>query len=380
MTTVLTNAQVVTPDRVFAGTVVLEGATIAAVDDGPTRAPGADDLEGDYLIPGMIDLHTDALEKHTMPRPHVKFDTALATVAHDAQTTTAGITTVYESLGAGGTVAHPERDETLMPMLEGLLRTQQAKMLRGEHLVQLRCEITHPNVLEYFEQAVSHPLVRLISINDHAPGHRQYPDVEYYRVKHMRNYGITAAEMDVLVARMVEQSQKHGPARRSAIVERCHARSIPLASHDDRTREEVDLAIREGMAIAEFPISCDAAEHARDHGIQVLSGAPNLVRGSSHHPGNLATKDLARRRLVDILVSDYVPISLLRGALKLTEPEIGWSLPDAVRTVTANPARAAGLTDRGEIVVGKRADLVQVSVIDGLPIVRRVWVRGKRVA
>jgi alpha-D-ribose 1-methylphosphonate 5-triphosphate diphosphatase len=376
----LTNAQIVTPQKVCKGTLVLNGETIAAVDEDVSQAAGAEDLEGDYLLPGMIDLHTDALEKHTIPRPHVNFDIALATVAHDAQTTTAGITTVYESLGAGGTVAHPERDETLIPMLEGLFRTQQAKMLRGEHLVQLRCEITHPKVLEILDQVIGHPLVRLISINDHAPGHRQYPDIAYYRKKHMRNYGLTEAEMDRHVERMVEQSQKYGPARRATIVEQSRARNIPLASHDDRTRDEVDLAIREGAVIAEFPISCEAAEHARDHGVQVLSGSPNLVRGGSHHPGNLATKDLASRRLVDILVSDYVPISLLRGAFKLAEPDIGWSLPDAIKTVTANPAKAAGLTDRGELAERKRADVIQVRVIDGLPIVRRVWVRGARVA
>ncbi len=380
MATVLTNARLVTPQKVWTGTLVLDGETIAAVDDHITHAAGAEDLGGDYLMPGMIDLHTDALEKHTIPRPHVNFEIPLATVAHDAQTTTSGITTVFESLGAGGTVAHPERDETLIPMLDGLLRTQQAKMLRGEHLVQLRCEITNAKVLEIFEQVIGHPLVRLISINDHAPGHRQYPDIPYYRKKHMRNHGLTAEEMDRHVERMVEQSQKYGPARRAAIVEQSRARSIPLASHDDRTRDDVDLAIREGAVIAEFPISCEAAEHARDHGIQVLSGSPNLVRGGSHHPGNLATKDLACRRLVDILVSDYVPISLLRGAFKLTEADIGWSLPDAIMTVTANPARAVGMNDRGELVAGRRADVIQVRVIEGIPIVRRVWIRGARVA
>jgi alpha-D-ribose 1-methylphosphonate 5-triphosphate diphosphatase len=253
-------------------------------------------------------------------------------------------------------------------------------MLRGEHLVQLRCEITNPRVMEIFAKVIGHPLVRLISINDHAPGHRQYPDIAYYRKKHMRNHGLSEVEMDQHVERLVEQSQKYGPGRRTTIVEHCHARNIPLASHDDRTRDDVDLAIREGMVIVEFPISCGAAEHARDHGLQVLSGSPNLVRGGSHHPGNLATQELASRRLVDILVSDYVPISLLRGAFKLTELGIGWSLPEAVKTVTANPAKAAGLMDRGELAAGKRADIVQVSMIDGLPIVRRVWVRGKRVA
>ena len=139
METVLTNARVVTSDEEFNGTVVLKGGLIASIEQGQSQVSGAKDLDGNYLIPGLVDLHTDALEKQMMPRPNVSWNPIAATIAHDALTTTSAITTVFESLAAGASVAHPERNETLKPMIDGLHETQGKGLLRGEHLVHLRC-------------------------------------------------------------------------------------------------------------------------------------------------------------------------------------------------------------------------------------------------
>jgi alpha-D-ribose 1-methylphosphonate 5-triphosphate diphosphatase len=378
--TIFTNARVITADEDFDGTVVIANGKITNVERGKSTTANAEDLDGDYLIPGLVDLHTDALEKQMMPRPHVTWNTTAATIAHDALTTTAGMTTVFESLGVGASVAHPERNETLKPMIESLHNSQKKELLRGEHFVHLRCEITNPMVMELFHQVIDHPLIHFISVNDHSPGHRQYPDMDYYRKKHMKNYSLNEAEMDTFVEDLLEQSQKFGPQRRAEILEAGRKKNIPAASHDDRTAEEVEQAVEEGMVVAEFPITYDAADLAREHGLQVLAGGPNLVRGGSHHPGNLLTGDLAKRRSLDILASDYVPISLIQGIFKLTEKEFGFSLSEAVNIGSKNPAKAAGLTDRGEIAAGKRADLAQVKVVEGIPVVRRVWVRGTRVA
>lgn len=370
----------ITAEDDFDGTVVIASGHIARVDRGKSRMANADDLDGGYLIPGLVDLHTDALEKQMMPRPNVSWNSTAATIAHDALTTTAGITTVFEALAAGASVAHPERNETLKPMIEGLHKTQEARLLRGEHFVHLRCEVTNPMVMELFHQVIDHPSIRFMSVNDHAPGHRQYPDMDYYRKKNIKNYGLSEEEMDRFVHEILEQSQKHGAQRRAELVETAHAKGIPAASHDDRTKEEVEQAVQEGMVVAEFPITHEAADLARQHGLQVLAGGPNLVRGGSHHPGNLLTADVAKRRSLDVLASDYVPMSLIQGLFKLTEPEFGFSPSAAVNIGSKNPAAAAGLTDRGEIAPGKRADLAQVEIVDGIPVVRRVWVRGIRVA
>ncbi|HAT34818.1 MAG TPA: phosphonate metabolism protein PhnM [Rhodospirillaceae bacterium] len=380
METVLTNAHVVTADEDFDGTVTIKDGVISDIEKGRSQFAGAEDLDGDYLIPGLIDLHTDALEKQMMPRPNVSWNPIAATIAHDALTTTSAITTVYESLAAGASVAHPERNETLKPMIDSLQETQEKNLLRGEHFVHLRCEVTNPMVMELFHDVIDHPSIRFLSVNDHAPGHRQYPDMDYYRKKHMKNYGLNDKEMDDFVAMVQEQSQKFGPERRAELVATAHSKKIPAASHDDRTPEEVDQAVEEGMVVAEFPITFEAAELARERGLKVLAGGPNLCRGGSHHPGNLLTGDIAKRGSLDILVSDYVPISLVQGLFKLAGDEFGYSMPDAIAIGSKNPADAAGLTDRGEIAPGKRADLAQVKNVDGIPAVRRVWVKGERVA
>jgi alpha-D-ribose 1-methylphosphonate 5-triphosphate diphosphatase len=378
--TILTNAHVVTAEEVFVGTVVIADSQITDIVRGASQAAGAEDLEGDYLLPGLIDLHTDALEKQMMPRPHVTWNSTAAIIAHDALTTTAGITTVFEALAAGANLAHPERNETLKPMIEGLHKTQENGILRGEHFVHIRCEITDPMVMELFHQVIDHPMIRFVSVNDHTPGCRQYPDIDYYRKKHMKNYGYDDEEMDKFIDEISEQSQKYGAQRRAELVETSHTKGIPAASHDDRTIEEIEQAAEEGMVMVEFPITFEAADAARERGLQILAGGPNLVRGGSHHPGNPLTGDLAKRRSLDILASDYVPFSLIQGIFKLTEAEFGFALPDAVNTGSKNPAKAAGFTDRGEIAAGKRADIAQVRVVDGIPVVRRVWVRGQRVA
>ena len=164
METILTNAHVVTAEEAFVGTVVITDSQITDIVHGASQAAGAEDLDGDYLLPGLIDLHTDALEKQIMPRPHVAWNSTAAAIAHDALTTTAGITTVFEALTAGTNMAHPERNETLKPMIEGLHKTQEKGMLRGEHLVHLRCEITDPMVMELFQQVIDHPLIRFLSV------------------------------------------------------------------------------------------------------------------------------------------------------------------------------------------------------------------------
>lgn len=380
METVLTNARVVTADTVMTGTVVIADDAIAQVAPGSSGVAGAEDLDGDILVAGLVDLHTDALEKHFMPRPNVPWDAVSAAIAHDAQTTTAGITTVFEALGVGGSVAHPERNETLAPMIAGIHHARNNDMLRGDHLLHLRCEVTNESVMELFHQFVDHPLVRFMSVMDHAPGHRQYSDLAHYRAKHKKNHGLNDEEVDAFVNRLMDQSSRYGPSRRAELIEIGHAKGLPVASHDDRTREDVELAAKQGLVMAEFPIFHEAAALAQELGLMVLAGGPNLVRGSSQHPDNVSTGDLAKRRQVDVLASDYIPVSMLQAAFRLTEPKFGYALPEAMNTISKTPAETAGLHDRGEIAVGKRADLVQVRKVGDLPLVRKVWSRGVRVA
>jgi alpha-D-ribose 1-methylphosphonate 5-triphosphate diphosphatase len=219
-----------------------------------------------------------------------------------------------------------------------------------------------------------------MSLMDHTPGQRQFRDEvklrDYYRGK---SGGKTDAELDVLFERRLAYQKTYFANNLREIVALAHEHGIPLASHDDTTEENVSDAVRDRVAVAEFPTTIEAARGLHRAGIGILMGAPNVVRGGSHS-GNIAAIDLAREGLLDILSSDYIPSSLLMAALLLPEQVPSIDLAAAVRTVTRTPAEAIGLADRGEIAVGKRADLIRVHVARGIPVVRSVWRGGRRVA
>ncbi|MEO0730903.1 MAG: amidohydrolase family protein, partial [Pseudomonadota bacterium] len=166
---------------------------------------------------------------------------------------------------------------------------------------------------------------------------------------------------------------------RKALVAIAHDAGIALASHDDALPGHVAESIADRVSLAEFPTTLEAAKLSHEAGVRVMMGAPNVVRGGSHS-GNIASEELARAGYLDALSSDYVPASLLFGAFELARRVEGYDLADAIRTVTLNPARAAGLTDRGEIAVGKRADFVRVRAnADPVPTVREVYRDGARI-
>ena len=336
------------------------------------------DLEGDYLLPGLVELHTDNLEKHMSPRPGVDWPSASAVLTHDAQIVAAGITTVFDALSIGDINPKGKRMQQLGVMLEAIAEAEAAGQTRAEHRLHLRCEVSHPQCLELFRELVEQPLVQLVSVMDHAPGQRQFARMEKYREYYMGKYHLSPAEMDHFVSEQLANSARHSDQQRAAIVDICRSRELALASHDDATLEHVTESADYGMAIAEFPTTFEAAEASHARGLKVLMGAPNIVRGGSHS-GNIAAADLARRGVLDILSSDYYPASLLQAALGLAEQDNGYDLPRAIATISLAPARAAGLDDRGEIAVGLRADLVQAQVHKGQPVIGQVWRQGRRV-
>jgi alpha-D-ribose 1-methylphosphonate 5-triphosphate diphosphatase len=377
---ILSNARVVLADRVIeTGWVAVMNGLIVEIGEG--RAPGqGKDLAGDLLLPGLVELHTDHLEAHYMPRPKVHWDPVAAVVSYDGQLATCGITTVLDSLRVWREEGAGDVDGEAGVLAEAIATARGAELLRIDHYLHLRCEVPMPHVVAETRELIGRPDIRLLSLMDHTPGQRQFRDEgklrTYYRSK---NGGMTDAQLDVLFAKRIEHQAAHAEANHRDIIDLARAHDTPLASHDDTTPEHVAEAIRDGVAIAEFPTTVEAAQALHAAGVRVLMGAPNLVRGGSH-AGNVATVELARAGALDVLSSDYVPASLLMAALCLPKavPEI--ALPAAIRTVTKNPAEAVGLADRGEIAVGKRADLIRVHVAGDVPAVRSVWRGGRRVA
>jgi alpha-D-ribose 1-methylphosphonate 5-triphosphate diphosphatase len=377
---VIGNARIVLAERVIErGWVAFAQGRIAEFGEG--AAPGAsEDAAGDLLMPGLVELHTDALEQHYAPRPTVQWDPVAAVVSYDGQLATCGITTVLDSLRVW-TEETTEVAHGKAAMFAAAISTaREAKLLRADHFLHLRCEIPTPSVVEEARGLIDRPDVRLMSLMDHTPGQRQFRDEaklrDYYRGK---GAGMNDAQLDALFAQRLAYQQAYAADNLVAIVALAQRHGVPLASHDDTTPENVSDAIRDGVAVAEFPTTMEAARGLRQAGIGILMGAPNVVRGGSHS-GNIAALDLAREGLLDILSSDYVPQSLLMAALQLSDRVATIDLAAAVRTVTKRPAEAVGLDDRGEIAVGKRADLIRVHVAGGIPAVRSVWREGCRVA
>jgi alpha-D-ribose 1-methylphosphonate 5-triphosphate diphosphatase len=377
---ILTNGRVALAERVVEnGWVAVVDGVVAEVGEGPPPETGYD-LEGDLLLPGLVELHTDHLEAHYMPRPKVRWDPVAAVISYDGQLATCGITTVLDSLRVWREEGAEHADGEPAILADAIATARAADLLRVDHFLHLRCEIPMPGVVEETAALIGRQDVRLLSLMDHTPGQRQFRDAgklrDYYRGKYG---GMTDAELDVLFAKRLENQAAYAASNYRQIVDLAHAHGRPLASHDDTTLDHVAEAIRDGAAIAEFPTTVEAAIALRHAGVRVLMGAPNLVRGGSH-AGNVATAELARAGALDVLSSDYVPASLLTAALVLPDavPEI--ALPAAVRMVTKTPAEAVGLTDRGEIAVGKRADLVHVRRASNVAAVRSAWRAGRRVA
>lgn len=380
--TILANARLVLPDEVRTGHVLVRDGRIAEIGAGIVPS-SALDLGGDYLLPGLVELHTDHVEGHLFPRPRVRWNPLAAVIAYDAQIAASGITTVFDSLRVWPDRKAVGVDGDAALIASTVKEATRAGLLRAEHHVHLRCEVAADGVVEDTEDLLEDFDVRLISLMDHTPGQRQFLSEEHFRSYYKKKSGITDEEMDIIVTERLRAHELHARANRERLVATARQRGIVLASHDDATDAHVAEAVGDGVAIAEFPTTERAAAGSHQAGIRVLMGAPNLVRGGSH-TGNVAAESLARQGVLDILSSDYVPGSLLFAAFELPRRVNTISLPDAVRTVTANPAAAAGLTDRGRIGEGLRADLVRVAVAgDGegaVPVVRAVWRAGERVS
>jgi alpha-D-ribose 1-methylphosphonate 5-triphosphate diphosphatase len=380
---VASNARLVLRDRVIDnGWIAVADGKIVDFGDGASPEKGYD-FRGDTVIPGLIELHTDHLEPHFNPRPEVFWNPMAAVLAYDSQIAASGITTVFDSLRAGDeTEAEAPKKKSfsteVFALADALKAAREADLTRADHHLHLRCEICAWNVVEEAEKFLERHDVDLISLMDHTPGQRQFRDVEkllvYWRRKLSRPDSELMKIMDTRVALHAVRAEPH----RRSLVEMAKRHGVVLASHDDATPEHVTESIGDGVAIAEFPTTVEAAEASHKAGIQVLMGAPNVVRGGSHS-GNVAATDLARNGTLDILSSDYIPSSLIMAAFALPDTVPGSELPQAIRTVTLNPANATGLTDRGEIASGKRADLVRVTLADGHPVIRAVWRQGRRV-
>jgi alpha-D-ribose 1-methylphosphonate 5-triphosphate diphosphatase len=371
------NARIVLADEIILGSVAVADGRIAAIDPGSSAERAGHDLEGDYLLPGLVDIHSDNLEKFIAPRPNVVWPSVSAAVAHDANVIGVGITTILDAVAlVGGKDGN--RAELYRAMIDGLDEARARGALRADHLLHIRCEVPDQKIIERFETIRGHSAIRMISLMDHTPGQRVFADLDMWRDYRKKGRAMTDQALDEELLRERDAHEKYAARNRAALAALAGGDGLVVATHDDATPANILEGAGLGSTIAEFPTTIEAARCARESGLAIVMGGPNLVRGGSH-VGNVSTSQCAGEGLLDIMSSDYMPVSLLHAAFILTRDPVRYDLPRAVATVSRNPAQALGLPDRGEIAIGRVADLVRVRDLDGLPVVQSVWRAGTRV-
>ncbi len=376
---IINNVKLILEDEVINGSLEVQDGRISAFAESQSRLAEAIDGEGGWLLPGLIELHTDNLDKFFTPRPKVDWPAHSAMSSHDALMVASGITTVLDAVAIGDVRDGGDRLENLEKMINAVEETQKRGLNRAEHRLHLRCELPHHTTLPLFEKLVGREPVSMVSLMDHSPGQRQYADRSKYRDYYQGKYHLTNEEMDKFEEEQMALAAAWSQPNRQRIAAICRERNIALASHDDATCEHVLESRQLGSVIAEFPTTIAAAQASRQHGMNILMGAPNIVRGGSHS-GNVAAHHLAASGLLDILSSDYYPASLLDAAFRIADDEgNAFTLAQAIRLVSKKPAQALGLHDRGAIAEGKRADLVLARRHGEHIHIDHVWRQGKRV-
>ena len=374
----LANAMLVLPREVIHGGIRIEGGHITAIDHGAGVPAGAIDCDGDLVMPGLIELHTDNLERHIEPRPRVNWPHASAIIAHDAELASVGITTVFDALRVGSVTSNAKANygEYARHLADEILDLRARGALRISHFLHLRAEVCSETLIDELAKFGPEDRIGIVSLMDHTPGQRQFRDLTQLRAYVCGKHGLSEAEFQSHVADQVALSDRLGRAHEASAVAAARRYGAVLASHDDTTAGQVATSARHGADLAEFPTTIEAANACRAHGIKVMMGAPNLIRGGSHS-GNVAAHALAEADLLDIVSSDYVPSALLSAALLLGD--LWGDVARGVRTVTSAPGAAAGLLDRGHLDLGARGDVIRVARVAGAAALRGTWVQGKRI-
>ncbi|MBN2791893.1 MAG: phosphonate metabolism protein PhnM [Desulfuromonadales bacterium] len=372
------NAQVVTPHEILEGaTVVVEQGRISEISPGRDKTAGAwIDAQGQYLLPGFIDLHCDAVERSIEPRPGTFFPTEVALYELDKNLAACGVTTMYHSLS----FAENEIGIRSNLMAAAVLRTvnNMRDNFRVKTRVHTRFEITDSSAVAVLKQLIEENQVDLFSFMDHSPGQGQFKTIASFKNYYGPVYKKTDAEMNALISMKLQLRNGEAQRHMDELLSLCQEKRVPVASHDDDSPEKINWLKDRRVALSEFPINMETARAAKEKGIQTLLGAPNIFRGGSQSK-NLSAREAVAQGLGDILCSDYAPLTLVHAVFTLRDLGLK-SLPDAVGMTSLNPARAVGIDTRtGSIEVGKDADLTMVGNGLDFPRITRTFVKGREV-
>jgi alpha-D-ribose 1-methylphosphonate 5-triphosphate diphosphatase len=371
----LSDLKIVLPDKILEhGSIRIESGVITEIIETPAPSP-IPSLKGLTLIPGLVDLHGDMLERDVLPRPTARFPTEMGLLELDKRLAGCGITTAYAAISFAWQGSDLRRQENAIEMIDKI--NMMNPQLLVDMKVHARFEVTNPATAPILKGLLESKKIQLVSIMDHTPGQGQYTDVDRY-LKFMQKWlnvpdDALGDMQDEIMAKIKEGIE--GQAEKSRdwiiiedVVDVALAFQIPVASHDDDTTQKVQRQAEMGIKISEFPVTMDAAIAAQQANMKVVMGAPNAFRGESTS-NNLSAVEAIRAGLVDILATDYYPASMIHTAFKLTNDGV-MPLYDSIKLISTNPADVMGLDDRGAIEVGRRADLVLVHEQDDFPRVR----------
>jgi alpha-D-ribose 1-methylphosphonate 5-triphosphate diphosphatase len=353
------NIRAVLPEGILENcAVMISDGQIKRITDGPTGSALFNiDGQNGLLMPGMVDLHGDALEAAIAPRPAAPFSVQNVLPSYDTTLATNGITTMYHCVAVAqlGSLTKPLRHrETALEIINAIHAYRPRAQIRTK--IHLRYEILDTGSLSMVEELIRGRRVDLISFMDHTPGFGVFPDVDAYR-RYIQRSGGSLTMADDVVAQRLKMREHIDFQALNGLVTLCHRHHIPVASHDDHTVAKIDQAVQMGITIAEFPVTMEAVRTARKKGMKTVFGAANLVRGVSH-AGNLKASDMVVQDMADIIVSDYAPMSLLQGLFKANQLSRR-PLHELVPLFTRNPSKAVNdSTGTGEIVPGQKADLI----------------------
>jgi alpha-D-ribose 1-methylphosphonate 5-triphosphate diphosphatase len=374
---VIANTQIVTPAGVRENASLrVEDGIITRIADGDLNGTRVIDGAGNFLFPGFIDIHSDAIEKGIEPRPNTFFPVDIAVYELDKKIASCGITTMYHSLSFAELEVGLRNNSTAAGIIRKINKL--SHKLKVNTRIHARFEITDLGAVPFLQGLIRDELVQLFSFMDHSPGQGQFRDILAFKSYYGPVYAKSDAEMDDIIERKLEAKKNHTPAIIAEMIATCREHNIPIASHDDDSREKIHWLKEMDIGMTEFPVNIEAIRTARELEVNVCLGSPNVVRGQSQAK-NLNAREAISWGFGDILCSDYSPMTMLHAVLTLERLGI-LPLHEAINMVSLNPARAVGIADHtGSLQEGKAADMVVVDHSDDFPRVLKTFVGGREV-
>ena len=378
MQTLIHSATMILPNSLIeGGWLLIENGRILDLGEEATCPHGIDNVvDGhmQFLLPGLIDLHCDAIEKFVEPRPDIHFDIQIALEQADWRLAGSGITTEFHAVSLDDNEFGVRSETFTHDLYHTLMVNRRETLVR--HKIHARLELTSRRGSEAVTQLIEQRACDMVSLMDHSPGQGQYRNESTFREYVKRGTSRTAVEIDALLEMKRSQAVEI-PARVKRVTQLARSAGLAIATHDDDTAAKVQQWPKLGVTISEFPTTLEAARTAHDLDLAVCMGAPNVLRGKSSG-GNLSAHEGIRAGVVDVLCSDYYPAAMLHAVFMLATREV-LTLPQAVRFVTLNPAHAVGLDDEyGSLEIGKVADVILVRLSwQGMPVVQRLFVQGE---